>query len=115
MRKTWKVYEPNSRLQKVLCSELGISPFFAQVLLNRDIRTPEQAQVVLFGGLSSCHDPFLMKDMEKGVSRIRKAVAQNEKILVYGDYDVDGVTSTALLSYVLDEMGADHDTFIPNR
>jgi len=115
MKKVWKVCEANPRLQKVLCSELGVSPVFAQVLLNRNIRTPEQAQVFLFGELHSCHDPFLMKGMAESVSRIKKAVAENEKILIYGDYDVDGVTSTALLSYILDEMGADYDTFIPNR
>ncbi len=115
MKKIWKVLEANPRLQKVLCSELGVSPIFAQLLVNRNIRTPEQAQMFLFGELRSCHDPFLLKGMAESVSRIKKAVAEKEKILIYGDYDVDGVTSTALLSYILDEMGADYDTFIPNR
>ena len=115
MRKIWKVYETDLRRQVILCSELGISPLFAQILLNRDIVTPEQAQMALFGGLDSCHDPLLMKDMEKSVSRIKHAIARNEKILVYGDYDVDGVTATSLLSYTLGDLRADHEIFIPNR
>ena len=104
MKMIWKLYEANPRLQKVLSEALGVTPFFAQLLLNRNIRTPEQAQEFLFGELSSCSDPFLMKDMEKGVERIKKAVESGEKILIYGDYDVDGVTSTALLSDIFEEM-----------
>ena len=115
MKMAWKVHESNLRLQKALSEALGTSPVLAQLLLNRDIRTPEQAQNFLFGTLSDCHDPFLMKDMPKAVSRIKQAIAKNEKILVYGDYDVDGVTSTALLSYVFQRIGADYETYIPNR
>ncbi|MEA3490170.1 MAG: single-stranded-DNA-specific exonuclease RecJ [Candidatus Omnitrophota bacterium] len=115
MRMVWKFHKTNPRGQKVLSSDLGITPVFAQILLNRDVRTPEQAQEFLFGRLSSCHDPFLMKDMRKGVDRIKKAIAGKERILIYGDYDVDGVTSTALLADVLGRMGADYETFIPNR
>jgi single-stranded-DNA-specific exonuclease len=111
----WKVHENNPRLQKTLSDALGVSPFFAQLLVNRDIRTPEQAQEFLFGGLSSCADPFLMKDMARGVERIKRAVEKKEKILIYGDYDVDGVTATALLADILSGMGADLETFIPNR
>ncbi|MGD2279414.1 MAG: single-stranded-DNA-specific exonuclease RecJ [Candidatus Omnitrophota bacterium] len=115
MKMAWKTYEPNVRLQKVLSEALGTTPIFAQLLLNRNIKTPEQAQTFLFGDLSDCHDPFLLKDMAKSVSRIKEAIDKKEKILIYGDYDVDGVTSTALLSYVLDELGADYETYIPNR
>ncbi|RKY43233.1 MAG: single-stranded-DNA-specific exonuclease RecJ [Candidatus Makaraimicrobium thalassicum] len=115
MKKKWKVYEANPRLQQVLSSNLGISPVFAQLLLNRGIRTPEQAQKFLFGRLSSCNDPFLMKDMDRGVERIKKAVENNERIMIYGDYDVDGVTSTALLASIFEELGARYETFIPNR
>jgi single-stranded-DNA-specific exonuclease len=115
MNMTWKTYEPNTRLQGVLSEALGTTHIFAQLLLNRNIKTPEQAQTFLFGGLSDCHDPLLMKDMAKSVSRIKEAIDKKEKILIYGDYDVDGVTSTALLSYILDELGADYETYIPNR
>lgn len=111
----WKTHEPNQRLQRILSESLGISPFFAQVLINRDIRNVEDAQSFLFGELEACHDPYLFKDMDRAAERIKKAVGKGEKILIYGDYDVDGITSTALLSDVLTEMGADHETFIPNR
>ncbi|MDD3088771.1 MAG: single-stranded-DNA-specific exonuclease RecJ [Candidatus Omnitrophica bacterium] len=115
MRMIWKNFEPDQRLQRVLSGSLGVSPVIAQLLVNRGVRTPEAAQDFLFGKLSSCHDPFLMKDMDKAVNRIRKAVESREKILVYGDYDVDGVTSTALVYDTLRKMGADCETFIPNR
>ena len=115
MSMIWKTQEANPRLQKVFCDSLGISPVFAQLLLNRGIKSPEQAQTFLFGGLEESHDPFLMKDMDKAVGRIIQAVEKKEKILIYGDYDVDGVTSVALLSYVFGEIGANYETFIPNR
>jgi len=111
----WKIHETNTRLQKVLSESLGISPLFAQLLVNRNLKTPEQAQDFLFGGISACRDPFLMKDMDRAVSRIKEAIVNEEKILIYGDYDVDGVTSTALLSNCLNDLGANFETFIPNR
>ena len=77
----WKICEANPRLQKVLSDALGVSPLFAQLLLNRDIKTPEEAQDFLFGELSSCPDPFLMKDMDRGVERIKRAIENKEKIL----------------------------------
>lgn len=115
MKMIWKTFESNQRLQKQLSEHTGVSPVLAQLLLNRGVRTPEQAQDFLFGKLSSCHDPFLLKDMQKAVDRIRKAAEKKEKILIYGDYDVDGVTSTALLVHAFREIGADFETFIPNR
>ena len=111
----WKIHKTNPRLQKNLSDNLGISPLFSQLLINRNVKTPEEAQDFLFGGLTACSDPYLMKDMEKGARRIKKAIEGQEKILIYGDYDVDGVTSTALLSYVLTDLGANFETFIPNR
>lgn len=115
MSAAWKVRDANVRLQETLSEALGVTPVFAQLLLNRNIRTPEQAKEFLFGDLESCHDPFLMKDMDRAVERIGRAIEAREKILVYGDFDVDGVTSTALLSSVLRDLGADCETFIPNR
>ena len=115
MKNNWKVYRSNPRLGETISKELGITPYFAQVLINRGITKKEEAQDFLFGNLSACHDPFLMKDMDKAVYRIKQAVTNREKILIYGDYDVDGVTSTALLAIVLDRMGGEYETFIPNR
>ena len=115
MEITWKVCETNPRLREMLSRELGVSSVFAQVLLNRDITSAEQAQEFLFGDLSSCHDPFLLKDMDRAVARIKIAAEKGEKVLIYGDYDVDGVTSTALLADTFGRMGMEYETFIPNR
>ncbi|MFH1797879.1 MAG: single-stranded-DNA-specific exonuclease RecJ [Candidatus Omnitrophota bacterium] len=111
----WEVYEPNPRLQKVLAESLGVSAACAQILTNRGLTSPEAARDFLFGGLFSCVDPFLMKDMASAVERIHAAVKKSEKILIYGDYDVDGVTSTALLADIFAQLGAEYETFIPNR
>ena len=88
METIWKVYKENERLQKNLSSELGVTPLFAQLLVNRGLNTPEAAQEFLFGDMSFCSDPFLMKDMKKSVDRIKEAIDKKEKILIYGDYDV---------------------------
>ncbi|MCK5451308.1 MAG: single-stranded-DNA-specific exonuclease RecJ [Candidatus Omnitrophica bacterium] len=111
----WKLLETNPRIQHRLSESLGISPFFSQVLINRGITQPEDAQAFLFGDLSSCSDPFLMKDMDRAVTRIKQAIEKNEKILIYGDYDVDGITSSALLLDVFKTLGADCSTYIPHR
>ncbi|NQT33449.1 MAG: single-stranded-DNA-specific exonuclease RecJ [Candidatus Omnitrophica bacterium] len=115
MNTIWKIHEENTRLQKSLGDELGVTPLFAQLLVNRGLKTPGAAQEFLFGDMSFCSDPFLMKDMDRSVSRIKKAIDAKEKILIYGDYDVDGVTSVALLSDIFDKLGANYETFIPNR
>ncbi len=111
----WKTGSFNPRQQKILSDELAVSPYLAQLLINRGMTTPDAARDFLFGDLSFSHDPFLMKDMDRAVQRIRQAVLAGEKILVYGDYDVDGVTSTALLSEILRDIGANCETFIPHR
>ncbi|MFA6636219.1 MAG: single-stranded-DNA-specific exonuclease RecJ [Candidatus Omnitrophota bacterium] len=111
----WINKEANPRLQNVLSSELEVTPYFSQILINRGIKDTEEARAFLFGDISSCHDPYLLKDMDRAVQRIEQAVSSGEKILVYGDYDVDGITSTALLSGKLTELNARHQTFIPHR
>ncbi len=111
----WKQPEANLRVQKILIDGLSVSPYFAQILINRGIRTVDDARDFLFGDISSCHDPYSLKDMDLAVKRVREAISAGEKILVYGDYDVDGVTSTALLSETLRELGARYESFIPNR
>lgn len=111
----WNTHKINLRAQKLLSESLGITPLFAQLLANRGIIDAEDARYFLFGDLGSCHDPFLMKDMDKAAVRVHAAINNGEKILVYGDYDVDGVTSTALLADVIAELGGNVETFIPNR
>jgi single-stranded-DNA-specific exonuclease len=115
MRKIWKVKESNREFQESVCSELGVSRITAQLLSNRGVSTVKDAGEFLACSLSSCHDPSLLKDMDKAVARIRKAAGNREKILVYGDYDVDGMTSVAILKEALTNIGAVAETYIPNR
>jgi len=113
--KIWKVREPDLFLQKTLSEALNISTVTAQLLANRGITSPTLARQFLACSLDSCHDPFLFKDMEKAVGRIRKAISKGEKILVYGDYDVDGITAVALLYSSLRYSGGHVEYYIPNR
>jgi len=115
MRKRWIIAPTSSDKTKALSDKLNIPLIIAQLLANRNITKPDEAHAFLHADLSSLHDPFLLKGMGKAVSRIRKAVSKGEKILIYGDYDVDGVTSTALLSRVLKKLGANTAEYIPNR
>src|SRR3989338_8033329 len=97
MRRIWRIKDSNSDIQDRLSSSLKISKVTAQLLANRGVDDPAKASKFLNCSLSSCHDPFLLKDMDKAVSRIKKAISNGEHILVYGDYDVDGMTGTSLL------------------
>ncbi|WP_420320785.1 single-stranded-DNA-specific exonuclease RecJ [Flagellimonas sp.] len=98
-----------------LAMELNVDALIAQLLLQRDISTYEEAKQFFRPELSHLHDPFLMKDMDKAVERIELAIANNENILVYGDYDVDGTTAVALLSSFLQESYPNVATYIPDR
>ena len=113
--KKWKLCEENLRLQQMFNAELSVSPVIAQILINRNIRTIKAAEEFLFGDVSLSSDPWIMKDMARAVQRVEKAVQKKEKILIYGDYDVDGVTSSALLADVFEKLGANFEVFIPNR
>ena len=113
--KSWFVKKPDYRLQEVLSRELNISPIIAQVLINRGITDASSAIKFLKSDLNALHDPFLLKDMDKAVFRIREAIRKKEKILIYGDYDVDGITGVALLMLVLKNLGADVHYYIPHR
>ena len=95
--------------------EAGIPPLTAAVLCARGIETPEQARTFLSTDLSLLHDPMRMKDMDRAADRIRKALDQGETIAVFGDYDVDGITSTALLTSYLRSRGARTIVYIPDR
>jgi single-stranded-DNA-specific exonuclease len=115
MKKIWRTREPAPAVQAGLSNALNITKVTAQLLINRGVRTPEEAAEFLNCSMSSCHDPFLLKDMEKAVARIRKAISGKEKMLVYGDYDVDGMTSVAMLYSALKALGAVAESYIPNR
>src|SRR5699024_1210593 len=87
----------------------------ATLLVNRDIVDPIKAKEFLFTESQSFHDPFLLYDMEKAVQRIFSAIENKEKILIYGDYDADGVKSTVLMITTLKKLGANASFYIPNR
>ena len=112
----WIVKSPeDSDKVAQLSAELGIDPVLSTLLVGRGIRTFEQARSFFRPSLSSLHDPFLMKDMDKAVARLDKALSQREKILVYGDYDVDGTTAVALVYSFLKGITASVDFYIPDR
>ncbi|MEK4222898.1 single-stranded-DNA-specific exonuclease RecJ [Bacillus sp. FSL W8-0116] len=100
---------------RTLSNELDISPLLAELLVNRGITEVESARCFLFDKGESFHDPFLLKDMDKAVRRIKEAIKNEENILVYGDYDADGVTSTSVMVTALQDLGANVDYYIPNR
>ncbi|MBI3752814.1 MAG: single-stranded-DNA-specific exonuclease RecJ [Deltaproteobacteria bacterium] len=115
MKKRWIVRSPDMEIQGLLGRELKISPLTAQLLINRGLRCPSEAFSFLSPSLKNLHDPFTMKGMDKAAARIVKAVRENEKIAVYGDYDVDGTTATALLYLFLNAVGASVSYYIPER
>lgn len=110
----WIVASPRDEAKR-LASELGIPQVIAQVLINRKITEAEQAHLFLEGRLAQLHDPFLMSGMTAAVERIKSAIARREKILIFGDYDVDGVLSVVMLVKALGSLSADVEYFIPER
>ena len=98
-----------------LATELGIDSVLAELLVQRGVETFEQARTFFRPRLEDLHDPFLMKDMDKAVERIHKAVRGGEHILVYGDYDVDGTTAVAQVYSFLKEFTPKVDFYIPDR
>jgi single-stranded-DNA-specific exonuclease len=107
--------EPLLAETKALAGALNVDPIIAQLLLQRGIKSYEEARTFFRPQLSDLHDPFLMRGMDKAVERIESAIAANEYILVYGDYDVDGTTAVALLSTFLLETYPHVATYIPDR
>jgi len=109
------VIAPRRAEAEIIAKELGIPLPIAQVLTNRKILSPEEAQAFLFGTLDNLHDPYLLPGMDKAIERILSAVRQKEMILIFGDYDVDGVLSVVILLKALRSLGAEADYFIPER
>jgi len=102
-------------IQKRLAEELSISPILTQLLVQRDILTFNDARSFFRPDLSDLHDPFLMADMQNAVDRLTLAMKRNEKILIYGDYDVDGTTSVSLVYKFLKQFYSNVDFYIPDR
>ncbi|MBP3690436.1 MAG: single-stranded-DNA-specific exonuclease RecJ [Schwartzia sp.] len=116
MRKKWTIAGRTTASDKAFAERLGISPFLAGILRRRDFTDVQEAKVFLHPETEQAYyDPFLMKDMDRAVARIRRAIEASEKIVVYGDYDVDGITATTLLVRALRRLGAVMDYYIPVR
>jgi single-stranded-DNA-specific exonuclease len=116
MDKYWKIRERGS-LEHIesLAAELNISHVLSNLLIQRNINTFEEAKAFFRPSLSDLHDPFLMKDMDKAVERLELAIKNDEHILVYGDYDVDGTTSVSLVYAFLKQFHSKIDYYIPDR
>jgi single-stranded-DNA-specific exonuclease len=114
MRWTVKPKPPKEKVKK-LAKELQIEETLASILCQRNIETFEEAKKFFRPSLEDIHDPFLMKDMDKALERIEKAIENNENILVYGDYDVDGTTAVSLVSAYLKTIYSNIATYIPDR
>ena len=105
MNKKWEYNNVNENKVIEISKKYGISELLATILVSRDIVNDEKIKVFLNPSRNDFYDPFLMPDMEIAVSRIIKAIENKEKILIYGDYDVDGITSISVLKQFLEDRG----------
>lgn len=115
MEKRWNLISADSTTVQSLQAGLKIHPILCELLVQRGISSFEEAKSFFRPSLDHLHDPWLMKDMQKAVDRIKEAVQQNQKILVFGDYDVDGTTSVATLYQFLLQLTKHVDYYIPHR
>ncbi len=115
MAKIWHLLSHDAQAIDRLAQAARLSPIVAQLLLNRQISTPEEAQRFLAAPLAGLHEPELLPGMEEGVDRLLAATREQRLICIYGDYDVDGVTGTAILLTCLTHLGANVEYFVPHR
>ncbi|MEE8298180.1 MAG: single-stranded-DNA-specific exonuclease RecJ [Thermodesulfobacteriota bacterium] len=115
MKNNWIIEKENPKLRDKLAKSLQISPITAQILVNRGIENETEANLFLNCTLFDLPSPYLMKGMDRAIERIKKALKNNERIAIYGDYDVDGVTSTALLYSFLKVLKANVTYYNPDR
>lgn len=111
----WIVRASDKEKVNRLVDEMKITPLVSTLLVNRGLEDPVEARAFLFNENQEFHDPFLLKDMDIAVDRIKKAINNNEPILIFGDYDADGVTSTTVMMKTLNKLGANVQYYIPNR
>jgi len=114
-RRLWSMNDLSDEKVEKLSKKAGISKLLAGIFLSRGVDDPDYIKDFLNPSLDKLHDPFELRDMEKAVDRIVKALRQNEKILIYGDYDVDGITSTSILYDFFRRQNADVCYYIPDR
>jgi len=115
MKKEWQILQPGIHLVEKLCGILKCHPIVASILVNRNITSAEDASSFFNTSLNHLSPPFSIKDMDAAVDRILEAIARKEKILIFGDYDVDGITATTILLEFLHSVDADVAYYIPHR
>ena len=116
MQLKWEfIPEPDHQEIESIASLLSLPSVIAKILASRGLDTKEKAEKFLTPSLEDLCDPYLLKDMGKGVDRIIRALREKEKIMVFGDYDVDGITAAALMFLVLNKLGAEVSYYLPNR
>ncbi|RXY98314.1 single-stranded-DNA-specific exonuclease RecJ [Fictibacillus sp. S7] len=114
-RTRWNLLPVPEEQASALSSALKIPELVAKLLVSRGMETVESAERFLYSGPQAFYDPFMLDGMNETVNRIKTAIEQNEKILIFGDYDADGVSSTSVMVYTLKALGADFEFYIPNR
>ena len=115
MRTRWEIKKADSSLVKDLAQQLNVSEIIAYLLVLRGVTTFQDAKLFFRPEIEHLHNPFLMKNMQQAVARIKDAIAENQKILVYGDYDVDGTTSVAMMYSFLKKFNQNIEYYIPCR
>ena len=110
----WMIYSKKADFQKI-AEEFGIDPVIARLIRNRDVQDMEAIRSYLHGTLKELPSPWKMKDIDKAVEILKKKITQKKRIRIIGDYDIDGVTATCILLKGLRRLGADVDTYIPDR
>ena len=111
----WVLQQSNSEIAEKLAKELKLNPLCGAVLFNRGIKDAKSAKKFLHPEVSELHNPFLLKDMDKGTEKINSVLEKGGKIVVYGDYDVDGITAVAVIYTYLKSKGAQVTYYIPSR
>ncbi|MBK9216108.1 MAG: single-stranded-DNA-specific exonuclease RecJ [Chloracidobacterium sp.] len=115
MQKKWSIRKHDAGAVNKFAAELRVKPLIAALLIARGHDTPDKARVFLNPSPEQLHEPYLLKGMREAVTRIQKAIDNREKIMIWGDYDVDGTTGTVLLRRMLSLLGTDSTFHVPNR
>lgn len=115
MKKKWEYYETDETKVKEIAEQFQLPTLVANILVNRNITQKDKIEVFLNPNRNDFYSPYLLNDMEKAVNRIQKAIQEHEKVVIYGDYDVDGITSITVLKRFLAEQQLQADYYVPDR
>ena len=115
MNKKWEFYGKDEEEVEKIQNEFGLSRLLATIISNKGLKSKQEIETFLNPTRKDFHNPYLMPDMEVAVNRIVKAIENQEKVIIYGDYDVDGITSITVLKKFLEDRGLTVDSYIPNR